>query len=66
MDGYKAAQTTRRLTDKDKANISIIVMTANAFSEDKATAIASGMNDHVAKSIDMDILVAVMLKYIKK
>ena len=39
-------------------------MTANAFSEDRAKALEMGMNDHVAKPFDMDVLVAAMLKYI--
>ena len=64
MNGYQATEKIRKLSDKKKAGIPIVAMTANAFSEDKAKAIASGMNDHVAKPIDMDILVATMLKYI--
>ena len=54
------------MQDKKKAEIPIIAMTANAFSEDKAKALAAGMNDHVAKPVDMDILIATMLKYIKE
>lgn len=64
MNGYQATEKIRQLSDKKKAEIPIIAMTANAFSEDKAKAISSGMNDHVAKPIDMDILVATMLKYV--
>ena len=56
----------RKMQDKKKAEIPIIAMTANAFSEDKAKALAAGMNDHVAKPVDMDILIATMLKYIKE
>ena len=66
MNGYQATEKIRKLSDKKKAEIPIIAMTANAFSEDKAKAIASGMNEHVAKPIDMDILIATMLKYIKE
>ena len=40
-------------------------MTANAFSEDRTVALSVGMNDHVAKPIDMNILIAMMLKYLK-
>ena len=54
MDGYKATQTIRHLPDKDKASIPIIAMTANAFEEDKRAAIAAGMNDHIAKPIQVD------------
>ena len=39
-------------------------MTANAFSEDRARALDAGMNDHVAKPIDMDLLVTTLLKYL--
>lgn len=64
LDGYQATEKIRNLQDKAKANIPIIAMTANAFSEDKAMAIRMGMNDHVAKPIDMDVLIATMLKYL--
>ena len=64
LDGYLATSKIRKLQDKEKANIPIIAMTANAFSEDKAKAISVGMNDHVAKPIDMDVLLEVILKYI--
>ena len=66
MDGYEATMKIRKLQDKKKAEIPIIAMTANAFSEDKAKALAAGMNDHVAKPVDMDILIATMLKYIRE
>ena len=56
MNGYKATQTIRHLPDKDKACIPIIAMTANAFAEDRQKAISMGMNDHVAKPIDMNVL----------
>ena len=64
LDGYQATKKIRLLQDKKKANIPIIAMTANAFSEDKARALETGMNDHVAKPIDMDILVGALLKYL--
>ena len=63
MNGYKATQAIRRLPDKDKACIPIIAMTANAFEEDKKMAFASGMNDHVAKPIDMNVLLPTIMKY---
>ncbi len=56
MNGYDAARKIRRLKDAAKAKTPIIAMTANAFSEDRAKALASGMNDHVAKPIDMNVL----------
>ena len=65
LDGYQATEKIRRLHDSEKAGIPIIAMTANAFSEDKAKAVSVGMNAHVAKPIDMNILIATMLKYIR-
>ena len=74
MDGYKATQEIRHLPDKDKACIPIIAMTASAFEEDKREAIASGMNDdiqhclecgmngHIAKPIDVNELMAILVK----
>lgn len=60
MDGYKATTIIRRLEDPELSKIPIIAMTANAFAEDKAKAIALGMNAHVAKPIDMKVLKRVM------
>ena len=64
MDGYKATQTIRHLPDKDKASIPIIAMTANAFEEDKRAAIAAGMNDHIAKPIQVDKLLSTLAEVI--
>ena len=65
MDGYDAAARIRRMQDEKKASIPIIAMTANAFAEDRQKAISMGMNDHVAKPIDMNVLLPVIAKYIK-
>ena len=65
MDGYDAAARIRRMKDEEKASIPIIAMTANAFAEDRQKAISTGMNDHVAKPIDMKVLLPVMAKYIR-
>lgn len=65
LDGYQATEKIRRLQDTEKADIPIIAMTANAFSEDKAKAVSVGMNAHVAKPIDMNILIATMLDYLR-
>lgn len=54
MDGYKATQAIRRLADKEKANIPIIAMTANAFEEDRKEALSRGMNGHIGKPINVD------------
>ena len=54
------------MSDKDKASIPIIAMTANAFAEDVQAALKAGMDDHVAKPIDMSILISVITKYIER
>ena len=64
MNGYDAATKIRRMEDPQKADIPIIAMTANAFSEDKQAALDAGMNDHVAKPINMNILVLTIRKYL--
>ena len=51
MDGYRATEMIRGLSDKNKANIPIIAMTANAFSDDVQNSLAAGMNAHVSKPI---------------
>ena len=66
MDGYKATQEIRHLPDKDKASIPIIAMTASAFEEDKREAIAAGMNGHITKPIDVDELMAILVKNIRQ
>ena len=65
MDGYDAAARIRRMKDEKKASIPIIAMTANAFAEDRQKAISMGMNDHVAKPIDMNVLLPVIAKYMR-
>ena len=64
MNGYDAAKKIRRMEDPQKANIPIIAMTANAFSEDKQAALDAGMNDHIAKPINMNVLVPTIQKYL--
>ena len=64
LNGYETAIKIRRMNNPLKASIPIIAMTANAFSEDRKKALESGMNDHVAKPIDMNILLPVIQKYI--
>ena len=64
MNGYDAAKKIRRMDDPQKAGIPIIAMTANAFSEDKQAALDAGMNDHIAKPINMNILVPTIQKYL--
>ena len=64
MNGYDAAKKIRRMDDPQKADIPIIAMTANAFSEDKQAALDAGMNDHVSKPINMNVLVPTIQKYL--
>lgn len=56
MDGYEATRMIRRTTRADAANIPIIAMTANAFAEDVQNAREAGMNAHVSKPIDLNVL----------
>lgn len=62
MNGYDATKKIRRMDDPQKANIPIVAMTANAFSEDKQVALDAGMNDHIAKPINMSVLVPTLRK----
>ena len=65
MDGYEATRRIRAIDDPVKANIPIVAMTANAFEEDRQQAFDAGMNDHVAKPIDipklMETLEAILM-----
>ena len=64
MNGYDATKKIRKMDDPQKANIPIVAMTANAFSEDKQVALDAGMNDHIAKLINMSVLVPTLRKYL--
>ena len=65
MNGYETTKAIRNLPDRpDGKEIPIIAMTANAFAEDVQVALKAGMDDHVAKPIDMSILISVITKYI--
>ena len=66
MDGYKATQTIRKLSDPKKAGITIVAMTANAFEEDKQNAYKAGMNWHIAKPIKIDELMAALTEILKE
>ena len=54
MDGYEATKQIRALEDPVKANIPIVAVTANAFEEDRKTAMEAGMNGHLAKPYDIN------------
>lgn len=62
MNGYEAARTIRYLPRKDVENLPIIAMTANAFEEDKEKALENGMNAHITKPLDTEVLLATMEK----
>lgn len=64
LNGYDTTRKIRKMADAKKASIPIIAMTANAFAEDKQRALAVGMNDHVAKPIDMNKLIPTLQKYL--
>ena len=65
MDGYEATRQIRKLKNPETANIPIIAMTANAFEEDRQKALEAGMNEHVAKPIDLARLLEVVKKVLK-
>ena len=60
MDGYEAARQIRELDNLWAAELPIIAMTANAFEEDRKKALEAGMNEHVAKPIDVEKLLGVL------
>ena len=66
MNGYGATRKIRQMADSKKAQIPIIAMTANAFAEDQQAALEAGMNEHVAKPIDITILLPMLLRYLEK
>ena len=64
MNGLEAAEHIRALADPDKASIPIIAMTANAFAEDRQRCLEAGMNDHMGKPIDPELLKETLLRYL--
>ena len=65
MDGYEATRQIRKLKNPETANIPIVAITANAFEEDRQKALEAGMNEHVAKPIDLARLLEVVKKVLK-
>ncbi|MCM1382388.1 MAG: response regulator, partial [Muribaculaceae bacterium] len=65
MNGYEAATAIRALDNKQHASIPIIAMTANAFEEDRQEALKSGMNEHIAKPIDVKKLIETLDNILK-
>ena len=64
MNGYDATKAIRSLEREDAGSIPIIAMTANAFTEDVKDAMAAGMNAHISKPIDMELLMKTLNQYI--
>ena len=62
MNGYEATKMIRSLDREDAKKIPIIAMTANAFTEDRIRAKEAGMDEHVAKPIDVELLIKVIHK----
>lgn len=65
MNGYEAARAIRSLDRKDAAEIPIIAMSANAFSEDIIASHRAGMNEHIAKPIDIKHLINTVVRFLK-
>ena len=60
IDGYEATHMIRQSSHPEASSMTIIAITANAFAEDIQTALASGMNAHVPKPVDLDVLCRVL------
>lgn len=66
MDGYKATESIRNLSNKEKSNIPIVAMTANAFKEDRKIAFDKGMNEHIEKPISVEKVEKVLISIFNK
>ncbi len=65
MNGYEATRVIRQMENKELASISILAMTANAFESDRQEALRCGMNGHIAKPIDIKVLLDTLEKILK-
>ena len=65
MNGYETTKMIRSLDREDAKAIPIIAMTANAFTEDRIKAKEAGMDEHVAKPVDVELLIKVIHKLVK-
>lgn len=66
MNGYEATKAIRNLDHPDAKSIVILAMTANAFAEDVQAAVEAGMNGHIAKPVDMNLLYNTISNLVKK
>ena len=64
MDGLEATKNIRISGSEDARSVPIIAMTANAFDEDTRQSIASGMNGHLSKPVDMTLLLDTLAEYL--
>ena len=64
MDGLEAARYIRWSNKENARDIPIIAMTANAFTEDRRRVLEAGMNEHIAKPIDMKLLVNIIAQLV--
>ena len=65
MNGYEATRAIRNLEREDSKFILIVAMTANAFAEDVKDAMDAGMDAHIAKPVDMELLRRVFKLYLR-
>ncbi len=65
MDGYEATRQIRSLENSEYAKIPIIAMTANAFDEDRKKALETGMNAHIGKPIDLQVIIKTIKEVLK-
>ena len=66
MDGYQATLAIRTLEDPGLRDIPILAMTANAFEEDKQTALKCGMNGHISKPINIEKLLETLSRVLRQ
>lgn len=66
MSSYETTRQTRAMADLMKAGIRIVAMTANAFEQDRRTALEAGMNGHVTKSIETEKLLEMIERVLRE
>ena len=66
MNGYEATRAIRSMNRPDAATIPIVAMTANAFTEDRIAALEAGMNEHLPKPLDVNLVIKTIAKFLKK
>jgi CheY-like chemotaxis protein len=66
LDGYEASSAIRALNRPDARSVPIIALTANAFKEDIDKALRCGMNSHIAKPVEMNVLLETLFRFLSK